>query len=426
MDRLLKQVVIQDPASGYHGQRMDVWVENGRIREIASSITPSDKAISVIEVSNLHLAPGWVDIGVQGGEPGLEHREDLQSLRAAAAAGGFTCLGLWPNLVPVTDSKADILFLRNETENGLVECLPLGAATAGCKGEAITEMLDMRSAGALAFTDGLKPIAHAGLLQRALMYVKGFDGILIHFPQELSVAPGGQMHEGPVSTRMGLRGIPALAEQLMVSRDLALLEYTGSRLHLANISTADAVEQIRRAKDRGLRVTCSVPVLNLVLEDEALSSFDCNLKVMPPLRERSDREALIEGLVDGTIDCISSNHVPLDPEAKDLEFPYADFGAIGLETCFALLQTHLSNRVHPDRILQALSHNPRQIFGLPALRIEAGEAANFTLYQPDEAWTLEETDLRSRSRNSHFLGASLRGRVWGVCNRGHWWSRSRL
>lgn len=422
MNRLLKQVVIQDPASDFHGECLDVWIHDGQIREISRNITPKE-GVKEVAHNDAHLSPGWVDIGVQGGEPGFEHREDLQSLRSAAAAGGFTSIGLWPNTLPVVDTKADVLFLLNETEDGLVDCLPLGAATQGCKGEAITEMLDMQRSGALAFTDGMKSITHAGLLQRALLYVKTFDGIVINFPQEPSVAAGGQMHEGITSTSMGLRGIPSLAEQLMVSRDLALLEYTESRLHLANISTADSVEQIRRAKARGLRVSCSVPALNLVLEDQSLQGFINNLKVQPPLRERSDREALIEGIVDGTIDCISANHVPLDTEAKELEFSYADFGAIGLETCYALLQTHLSQRIHPDRILQALCHNPRRVFKLPEPRIAVGEPANCTLFAPNAPWTCSETDLYSRSRNTHFLGARFTGQVLGVCNHGLWWDK---
>ncbi|MCB0638533.1 MAG: amidohydrolase family protein, partial [Lewinella sp.] len=298
---------------------------------------------------------------------------------------------------------------------------PIGAISRDTAGKDITEMVDMHRAGAVAFSDGQHPVQHAGLMMRALLYVKTFGGVIINQPLDQSIAGHGQMHEGPISTSLGMLGIPALAEELMVERDLRLLAYTGSRLHVANLSTAAAVAKVRAAKAEGLQVTASVPVLNLLLDDGALADFDNNCKVLPPLRSASDREALIEGLVDGTIDVLSANHVPHVAEEKVLEFPYAAFGASGLETAFAVAQTALGDRLSPSRLVEKLAIAPRAILGLPARSIAVEQAADLTLFDPDYTWTPALSDIHSKGKNSPLIGRPLRGRPVAIFNRAQFW-----
>lgn len=414
MRYLFRQPTIVDPASPHHGQRRDILIENGALQSIGKALPAGDAR--VFEAPGLHVSPGWLDMGVWCGDPGLEHREDISSVQAAAAAGGFTGLLLWPDTAPPVQSKAAIKYILEKGQGHAVEVFPTGALTADLQGKAFTEMIDMNRAGALAFTDGLHPVSDSGTLNRALQYVLFFDGLVIHFPLDKALAAGGQMHEGLVSTGLGLKGIPRMAEEVVVDRDLRLLEYTGSRLHLANISSAGSVNLIRRAKQAGLRVTASVAIANLVWDDDMLEGFDSNLKLMPPLREKEDRQALIQGLLDGTIDCISANHLPLDPESKDLEFPYADFGASGLETVFGLYKTHLSEKIPLEVFIGAVALNPRYILGLPGATLQEGQGANLSFFIPDSSFTFTRT--QSRSHNTHLLGQTLQGRVWGVFNRG--------
>ncbi|MFN7115611.1 MAG: dihydroorotase, partial [Saprospiraceae bacterium] len=277
-----------------------------------------------------------------------------------------------------------------------------------------TEILDMYAAGAIAFSDGKKSIQHSGLILRALQYVQAFDGVIINHPSDKAIAADGQMHEGFVSTSLGLKGIPSLAEALMLERDLHLLEYTGSRLHVANVSTAGAVELIREAKAKGLRVTASVPVLNLLFTDEAVAEFDVNYKVLPPLRQAPDRDALIQGLLDGTIDCITSNHTPIDEEGKNLEFPYASFGVIGLETAFAAAWTALKGKIKLEQLIEKLAFTPRKIFNLNTPTVEVGQVANLTIFNPEHTWTFSSQDIRSKSNNTPFVGYEFTGKVLAI------------
>lgn len=413
---LIKRVTVIDPASSLHRKTVDLSVENG-ILHLAGP-DAAKQAEQVIEEEGLMVSPGWLDAGAYVGDPGMEHREDLQSLREAAAAGGFSTVAIWPNSIPPIDSKADVHYVLRQNAGKAVEVLPIGALSAKCEGKTLTEMIDMHTAGAIAFSDGLAPMQDGGLFLRALQYVKLFDGLILNAPLDLNVAAGGQMHEGVMSTSLGLRGLPSLAEELMVHRDLELLAYAEGRLHLHGISTAGSAEQIRAAKKQGLRVTASVPVLNLIFTDEALHQFDSNFKVQPPLREEADRQALLRAVADGTIDFIYSNHVPLDTEAKDLEFPYAEFGAIGLETAFALCRTYLADTLSLEQLIGLLSINPRKVLGLESVAIEDGAPANLTLFHPDKEWVYDERSIRSKSRNSPLLGQSLRGMPMGVVRGG--------
>jgi dihydroorotase len=410
MDLFIKNATIINPGYEAHGQQRDVLIQNGKIQAIAPQINHKNE--EVLDVEGLHLSIGWMDFGVQVGDPGFEHREDLQSVTQAAAAGGFTAISCQPNTEPIVQSKTDVKYILHRTIEQAVDCYPLGAATHNCKGQEVTEMIDMQRAGALAFTDGHSAIQHAGVMLRALQYVKTFDGLIINQPLDTSISTEGHMHEGVISTTLGMKGIPSMAESLMVQRDIQLLEYTGSRLHIASLSTAEGVVLVRKAKAKGLNITASVPILNLIFDDSRLDTFDTSLKVLPPLRGQADREALIEGVLDGTIDVISSNHVPVDEEGKKLEFAYASFGAIGLETFYALYQTYLSAHLGMDKFIECVAVNPRKILGIPIPDLSAGAAANLTAFLPDQQWVYQGG--YSKSVNSHFLNQSLTGKVVGI------------
>lgn len=406
---LLQQVTIVAPGSPFDGQVRDVLVRNGRIAKVAPSIT--DQAERIIKKQGAFLSIGWVDTGVQTGEPGYEHRETLATVGAAAAAGGFTGIVCEPNTLPVVQSSPDLLYIQHKTSQQLVSFYPTGALTKDCAGEEITEMLEMNAAGAVAFTDGSHPVLHPGILLRALQYVKTFSGLVVNRPLEPTIGKNGLLHEGIVSTSLGMKGIPAIAEDLMVQRDLKLLEYADSRLHLSCLSSAGAVQLVREAKAKGLRVTASVSVMNLAYDHTALSDFDSQMKLMPPLRTSADREALQQGVIDGTIDIITSNHVPVEQEGKKLEFPYAAFGAIGLETLYALCATHLSDWLSPALMVEKIAIAPRRIFGLPLPTITEDAPVDCTVFVPNAEWTYQAEQVKSRSRNSPLIGQSLRGRV---------------
>ena len=414
MDILIKKAQIVDPHASLNGKQMDILISKGKIAQIGHNLQ-ADKA-RVILAEGLHVSPGWLDLGVQTGDPGLEHRENLQTVTRAAAAGGFTAIACFPNTFPVTDSKSGIYYLQQNSRDLMVDCLPLGAVSDGCEGKDISELIDMYQAGAYAFTDGNKPIQHAGLMLRALMYVRAFDGLVINHPHDNTLAGNGQMHEGIISTSLGLRGIPSIAEEIMVQRDIELAAYSDSKVHISNISTADSVKKIKKAKADGLKITASVAAINLLLDDSALFEFDSNLKVLPPLRSSADLSALKKGLKEGTIDMITSNHVPLEEEVKKLEFPYAKFGAIGLETAFSVAWSALKGKFTLDELIQKLSIAPRKLLNLPAIKIEVGETANLSLFLPDVEWEVAEKDIFSRSGNTPFVGKKLQGRVLGIIN----------
>lgn len=414
MDVLIKSAHLIDPGGPLHGLTRDILIRKGKIEAIGESLdgggTPH------LEGEQLRVSPGWMDMGAQTGDPGFEHRENLQSAAAAAAAGGFTAIACQPNTDPVLHSKSEVLYILNNTRGQLVGFYPLGAVSRDCAGQDITEMIDMHTAGALAFSDGKKPLQHDGLMLRALQYVRAFDGLVVNQPLDLEISGHGQVHEGAVSTALGLPGIPAIAEEMMVQRDLQLLEYTGSRLHLANLSTAGAVQLVRQAKQKGLRVTASVAVMNLAFDDAAVNTFDANFKLMPPLRGEEDQEALKEGVLDGTIDAISANHIPLEEELKKKEFSYAAFGITGLEVAYAICKTYLSGWMADELFVQLAALNPRKIFGLPIPRIEEGLPAELTVFSPVQKWAYRRDRVRSRSFNSPFLDKEFVGKPVAVIN----------
>ncbi len=417
MTVLIKQARIISLDSPHNGKVRDVLIQQGKITKIAKRITNAKADIWQLE--NAYLSPAFMDIGTQVGDPGFEHKEDLQSAARAAMAGGYTAIACTPNTQPVIDTKSEVLYIKNQADSP-VDFHPIAAVSKGCKGKDITEMYDMQCAGAIAFSDGHNALNDSGLMMRSLLYIKPFDGIIINQPLDPHLAHSGHVHEGATSTSLGMKGIPSLAEELMLQRDLYLLEYTDSRLHVANVSCANSVQLIRQAKKRGLRVTASVNPMNFTFDDTTLINFDTHLKVMPPLRENDDIKALKKGLKDGTIDFICTNHTPEDEEGKKLEFVYAKPGVIGLETTFAVSRSHLTG-INIETLIQKLAIEPRRIFGLDIPVIAEGESANCCLFDPDKKWIFDKKDIYSKSKNTPFIGHQLTGKIWATMNKGQIW-----
>ncbi len=413
MKVLIRQAVIVDPGNPLHLRRNDILVKDGHIDAIGPEIREKDAELW--DGEDLHVSPGWVDIGTQTMDPGFEHREDLASLCRAGAAGGYTALAVFPNTDPFTHGKAEVRYLRQLNDLQPVRILPVGGISRNGAGEDIAEMYDMRDAGAVAFSDGSLPVQKSGLLLRALLYVKALEGLIIDQPLDFSLAAKGQIHEGPVGTRLGMRGIPSLAESSQVYRNIQLLRYAGSRLLLHALSAAESLHVLKEARSEGLSIYATVPALNLVFTDESLLSYDTRFKVMPPLRESADRDALRQALRDDLLDAIVSNHVPLEDDQKEVEFPYAAFGASGLETTFPLCHTHLvPGTLDLSDLVRKLSHSPRKLLGLPAAEIRPGQPADLTVFDPGISWKFSVADQQSKGRNNPLDGAEFRGKVIGV------------
>jgi dihydroorotase len=417
MQLLIKNALIVHPASKHHGETTDIFIKHGRIAGIGHH--QKVESSEIFDAAGACVSPGWLDLGTQVGDPGFEHREDFGTATKAAAAGGYTAIACLPNTLPAIHSKSEVLYVKNRAKNNLVDFLPIGAVSQDCQGKDITEMYDMHAAGATGFSDGKNTVRDSGLMMRALLYVQPFGGVILNHPLDEDIAHGGQMHEGVMSTSLGLRGIPVISEELMVQRDIFLAGYTGSRLHLLNISTAGSVRLVKAAKAKGIDVTASVAAMNLACDDSLLFDFDSNFKVMPPLRGKDDLIALRKGLKDGTIDCITSNHTPLDAEAKNLEFPFAAFGAIGLETAFALSNTHLKKILSTEQLVEKLAIGPRKILGVPVPEIAEGATACLTIFDPEREWTFTEKDICSKSKNTPFKGWNLKGKVLAIVRENH-------
>lgn len=405
-------------ADGRLSEPQDVLLREGVIAAIGPHLPLEAGIEEKVFPDEVWLMPGWLDVGTQVGEPGYEHREDLQSAARAAAAGGFTALAPFPNTLPAVDNKGAVTFILHKTINAPVHFYPIGALSVDAAGKDLAELYDMHSAGAVAFSDGIRPVQDAGLLMRALQYVRAFGGLVLDWPFHKGLAAGGQMHEGLVSTQLGMRGIAPLAEEVAVQRSLSILEYAGGRLHLHLLSSAKSVALVRAAKAAGLPVTASVAVLNLCFTDEKLADFDSLWKVLPPLRDESHRQALLEGVADGTIDFLCTNHTPWHVEAKQLEFPYAEAGAIGLETAFALCRTCLTEMLPPEQLVEKWALAPRRVLGLPMSEVKISAPAELALFAPNREWTLTEENLCSRSANTPLLGQPLRGQPLGIISRG--------
>jgi len=413
MKILIQSPEIIDVASPFHQKEKNVLINNGRIAEIGDKNYAADK---VVKAEGMKLSIGWFDLGTFIGDPGLEHKEDLESVVKTAAAGGFTGIAVLPNTSPCVQTKNEISYLVKGNDTQIVQIHPLAAVTKNNKGEELTEMIDLHEAGAVAFTDGLKPIWHTDILLKSLQYLQKFNGLLIDHPEDIWLNLFGQMHEGVNSTMLGLKGMPRIAEDIAVGRNLELLAYAGGRLHFSRISSGKAVDMIRTAKKK-LNISCDIAVYQPLLEDSVLLDFDTNYKVNPPLREKHDNDALIKALRDGTIDVVSSGHTPHEEESKNLEFDLADFGMINLQTFGAHLLM-LSRTVDWDVLIEKITVNPRRLLGLEIPKIEVEAKANLTLFDPNRIWTFDEKANFSKSKNSPWLNKEITGKSIAVFNNG--------
>ena len=423
MNLLIKSAKIIDSNSKYHTKTMDVLIKNGRIEKIAKSIKYSSKSLTNVtateyKAKNLHLSPGWFDLHANFGEPGYEQQETLDSGSNAAIKGGFTGVMVMPNNKPSIDNKSMIKFIQNVSKNNIIDIIPAGNITKGGSGNEIVEMHDMHKAGCKAFTDDKKSIIRNEVIKIALLYSKDIDALIMNYPNDKSIANNGFMHEGIISTILGLKGIPALAEEIMVDRDLNLCEYTNGRLHLSYISTKNSAKKIKDAKTKGLKVTSDVAIHNLFLTDNSVNNFDTRYKVMPPLRTNKDNTALIKALKEGTIDIISTDHSPITDEYKKIDFDNAANGIIGLETAFGLLGKYILPKLDLGTLIEKISINPRKILKMKEVVIKEGEKANFTLFNPDLEWIFTANDIKSKSSNTPFIGEKLKGKALAIFNNG--------
>ncbi len=413
MNILIKQARVADPRSPFHGQSADILIEKGIITRIGKKITLS--ADRVIEKPNLHVSPGWVDLFAHFTDPGFEFKETLETGAAAAASGGYTDVLVIPNTRPCIDNKSGVEYIRQKSGALPVNVHPIGAVTVNTEGKELAEMYDMKISGAIAFSDGIHCIQSAGLLVKALQYVSAFGGLIIQLPDDKSIQPQGLMHEGIISTRLGLPGKSELAEELIVARDLKLARYASSRIHFTGISTRKSVEYVNRAKTGGTSASCSVTPYQLYFCDEDLQGYNTNLKVNPPLRTREEREALRNAVREGQVDCLATHHLPQDTDHKVLEFEYARYGMIGLETAYGALVSSVPG-ISIEKTVELMATNPRRLAGLETASLLEGNKAVMTLFDPEEKWTVTEAGLHSRSKNSPFIGKELTGRPAGIIN----------
>ncbi|MEO9477535.1 MAG: dihydroorotase [Cyclobacteriaceae bacterium] len=404
----LANATIFDPSSKLHLKKSDILINNGIIEVVGKSDLGK-----VIDLKGKIVGVGWCDLFANFNEPGLEHKEDISSGMACAVAGGFTDVCLLPNTQPPVETKGDVKFILGKS--GVVNLWPLAALSEGLKGENLTEMLDMQSHGAVAFTDGLNCIWNSELLLKALQYVQKFEGLVIQKAKDPGLSQHAQMHEGVVSTGLGLNGEPSLAEELIIQRDIEILKYAGGRLHFTQISSKRSVALIKKAKKDGLAVTCDVAAAQLVFNEQNLEDFDTNYKVDPPYRTESDRKALIKGLIDGTIDAITSSHQPQDQECKELEFDLADFGQISMQLVYPML-LEVEDELPLEISFDKLVNGARKILGFDTVSIAEGQKAQLAVFDPDLEWSLNVQTNKSRSQNSPYWGKTIKGKPVGIIN----------
>ena len=410
MNILLKGITIADPTSQHHLKTVDVRVEKGIITEIGKI---ESKASEKIIDQRAILSPGFFDLNATAGDPGFETKEDLNTLSAAASAGGFTGLAIMPVAKPTVHNKSAVEYIKNSAKGLQTDIKAIGALSLNLEGKEMSEMYDMHLAGAVAFSDGPNPVQNDGFMSRALQYAQGFGGVIYSFPENREIAGKAMINESSNSILLGMKGNPSLAEELQISRDLFLAAYHDAPIHISTISTAGSVAMIKKAKKDGVKVTCDVAAHALVLTEDVLSGFDSHYKVKPPLRGRSDVKALLAGVKDGTIDAVSSQHTPHEIEYKAVEFETAAYGMIALQTVLPLL---IKAGLTETQIAEKLSIAPRAILGLDSNKIEVGNVANWVLYAPEEKWTYSKQNNKSKSSNSPFLNTQLTGKVIATYN----------
>ncbi len=399
----------------------DIRIKDGKIEEIGSGLE-AKKGEESHDFGGAYVSPGWMDMHVHLREPGYEHKETIKTGCDAAAFGGFTAIACMPNTSPATHTRDVVEFIISKGNETPVDVHPIGCVTKDRAGKSIAEMGDMQKGGAVAFSDDGDPVYDAQVMRVALEYASMLGVPIINHEEDLELSRPGHMNEGAVSTRLGLDGTPGIAEEVMIARDILLAEYTGGHVHVAHISTKEGVELVRQGKAKGIKVTTEVCPHHFDLTDEEIDrqKFNTNFKMHPPLRTQEDVDAMIEGLVDGTIDVICTDHAPHAIEEKEVEFIYAPNGIIGLETSWAITNMKLlqTGKLDLQQLVDKMSDSPRSILNLPELRIEEGAEANLTFFNTDEKWIFDEKNVRSKSRNSPYLNEELTGRAVGIYNRG--------
>lgn len=418
-DLLLKGGTILNPESG-ETFRKDLLIQKGSIAHIGEDLDAD--SCPVLDCTGRYVSPGWMDMHVHLREPGYEYKETIESGCAAAAFGGFTAVACMPNTNPPISTRNVVEFVIDRASATAVDVYPIATVTKERKGAELSEMMDLAEGGAVAFSDDGAPVQHSGVMRRALEYSAMLDRPIINHEEDLTLNPEGHMHEGLVATRLGIPGIPAPAEEVMIARDILLAEYTGGHVHVAHISTRKAVDLVRQAKKQGIRITTEACTHHFTLTDQAVedSAYSTNMKMHPPLRTAADVDAVIEGLKDGTIDAICTDHAPHAHFEKEVEFNAAPFGIIGLETAWGLIVSRLvrSGALSLVEAVRKITVEPRRILRLPLPRIAEGERANLTIFDDSTAWTFDSQHIRSRSRNTPFLGWELSGRAWAIYNKG--------
>jgi len=415
MTILLRQVKIADTKSPFNGLVKDILLQDHKIISISDKY--KGEADQTIELKNAFVSPGFVDPFVHFCDPGMEHRETLHTGAEAAQQGGFTTVFVIPNTQPVIDTKSQVTYIKQHSQDLPIHILPIGALSKKLEGKDLAEMIDMHSNGAVAFSDGLYPVQSTLLFLKALQYVKAFEGVVIQMPIDKSLGSLGLMNEGILSTRLGLPGIPAIAEELIIQRDIELLKYTNSKLHITGVSTAKGVALIAAAKKEGLQITCSVTPYHLFFTEEDLNNYDTLLKVFPPLRTKEDQKALITAVENGTVDCISTHHMPQDWDGKTIEFENAKAGIASIETSFAAVKQTIPS-LSEARLAELFSSNARNIFGLNNCSIQEGAEAELTIFSSQETTNLYKENSKSKSANSPFWNITLTGKVLGTYVKG--------
>jgi len=416
MSILILEAKILDPQSPFHRKKANILIKDGLISYIGDN---KPKANKTIDEKGCILTPGWMDLQASFCDPGYEHKEDLNTGRNVAMAGGFTDVAVLPNTSPVIQTKNDIEYIKRDNAHTLVQLWPIAAISKNIEGEEFTEILDLEAAGAVAFSDGLKPLWNTDLLRKSMQYVQKFDGLIIDRAQDRWLSQFAVMNEGVNSALLGMKGIPALAEEVSVARDIQILEYAGGKLHLSNLSTSRAVALVRKAKKKGLQITCDVAIHQLIYTDDAVLEFDAVYKVNPPFRTNKDIKALIKGINDGTIDAIVTAHQPQDEENKKLEFDYAANGMNNMQVVLHFLNM-LKKDIPLEVLISKLTSGPRSIFGFENPQIAKGAKANLTLINPTKKWLFNSKTNESKSVNSPLFDQELTGKVVAVFNNGRY------